>query len=98
MCRFYFVHDLKHTFGRRLRAVDVGLEDRADLLGHKTGRITTHYSAAEIKNLVAAVEAVCQSQQSSATLTLLRRVDSRSSRKSPARQCLVLETGLREAT
>jgi integrase len=49
------VHDLTHTFGRRLRAVGVGLEDRQDLLGHKSGRMTTHYSAAEIGNLLAAV-------------------------------------------
>jgi integrase len=42
------VHDLRHTFDRRLRAVGVGLEDRQDLLGHKSGRMTTHYSAAEI--------------------------------------------------
>ena len=41
------VHDLKHTFGRRLRAAGVSYEDRQDLLGHKSGRITTHYSAAE---------------------------------------------------
>lgn len=27
------VHDLKHTFGRRLRAAGVSLEDRQDLLG-----------------------------------------------------------------
>jgi len=49
------VHDLRHTFGRRLRAASVGLEDRQDLLGHKSGRMTTHYSAAEIGNLLAAV-------------------------------------------
>jgi integrase len=36
------VHDLKHTFGRRLRAAGVSFEDRQDLLGHKSGRITTH--------------------------------------------------------
>ena len=41
------VHDLKHTFGRRLRAAGVSFEDRQDLLGHKSGRITTHYSQAE---------------------------------------------------
>jgi integrase len=35
------VHDLKHTFGRRLRAAGVSFEDRQDLLGHKSGRITT---------------------------------------------------------
>jgi integrase len=44
------VHDLKHTFGRRLRAAGVSFEDRQDLLGHKSGRITTHYSAAELEN------------------------------------------------
>ena len=38
------VHDLKHTFGRRLRAAGVSFEDRQDLLGHKSSRITTHYS------------------------------------------------------
>jgi integrase len=39
------IHHLKHTFGRRLRAAGVSLEDRQDLLGPKYGRITTHYSA-----------------------------------------------------
>jgi hypothetical protein len=45
------VHDLKHTFGRRLRAAGVSFEDRQDLLGHKSQRITTHYSEAELANL-----------------------------------------------
>ncbi len=44
-------HDLKHTFGRRLRAAGVSFEDRQDLLGHRSGRITTHYSSAELQNL-----------------------------------------------
>ena len=35
------VHDLKHTFGRRLRAAGVSFEDRQDLLGHKSARIAT---------------------------------------------------------
>ncbi len=35
------VHDLKHTFGRRLRAAGVSFEDRQDLLGHRSGRITS---------------------------------------------------------
>lgn len=43
------VHDLKHTFGRRLRAAGVTFEDRQDLLGHKSGRVTTHYSAAALR-------------------------------------------------
>jgi integrase len=53
------IHDLKHTFGRRLRAANVSFEDRQDLLGHKSSRITTHYSSAELGNLIAAAEKVC---------------------------------------
>jgi integrase len=53
------VHDLKHTFGRRLRAAGVSFEDRQDLLGHKSARITTHYSMPELQNLIAAANAVC---------------------------------------
>jgi len=45
------VHDLKHTFGRRLRSAGVSYEDRQDLLGHRPGGITTHYSAAELSRL-----------------------------------------------
>ena len=33
------VHDLKHTFGRRLRAAGVSFEDRQDLLGHRSGEL-----------------------------------------------------------
>ncbi len=54
------VHDLKHTFGRRLRAADVRYEERQDLLGHRSGRITTHYSAAELGNLIEAANRVCE--------------------------------------
>lgn len=38
------VHDMRHTFGKRLRALGVSMEDRQDLLGHYAGRMTTHYS------------------------------------------------------
>lgn len=54
------VHDLKHTFGRRLRAAGVSFEDRQDLLGHKSHRITTHYSSAEVTNLIEASNKACQ--------------------------------------
>ncbi len=64
------VHDLKHTFGRRLRAAGVSFEDRQDLLGHKSGRITTHYSAAEIGNLIDAANKVLLSRKTPA-LTVL---------------------------
>ncbi len=66
------VHDLKHTFGRRLRAARVSLEDRQDLLGHKSARITTHYSAAEIRDLIEAANRVCQRQESTLTVGAIR--------------------------
>jgi len=44
------VHDLKHTFGHRLRATGVGFEDRKTLLGYKSDQVTTHHSAPEISN------------------------------------------------
>ena len=34
--------------------------DRQGLLGHKSGRITTHFSAAELRNLIAAANKVCK--------------------------------------
>lgn len=66
------VHDLKHTFGRRLRSAGVSFEDRQDLLGHKSTRITTHYSAGELLNLWRAANTVCEVQEHTPTLTLLR--------------------------
>lgn len=66
------VHDLKHTWGRRLRAAGVPLETRKVLLGHKTSDITTHYSAPELEELIGAANRVCETSRCS------------SSRKSPA--------------
>lgn len=54
------IHDLRHTFGRRLRAAGVGLETRAELMGHASGSVTTHYSAAEIIELARAVDLVAE--------------------------------------
>ncbi|MFH1114887.1 MAG: tyrosine-type recombinase/integrase [Pseudomonadota bacterium] len=68
------VHDLKHTFGRRLRAAGVSFEDRQDLLGHKSTRITTHYSAPEIATLVTAANRVCPEEwQKIGNTTILRK-------------------------
>jgi integrase len=54
------VHDLKHTFGRRLRAAGVPLETRKVLLGHRNGDITSHYSAPELAELLEAANRVCE--------------------------------------
>jgi integrase len=68
------VHDLKHTFGRRLRSAGVSFEDRQDLLGHKSGRVTTHYSAPELINLIQASERVCtRDWHKSGTIVVLKR-------------------------
>lgn len=53
------VHDLRHTFGRRLRAAGVSEEDRMDLLGHRSKSMTTLYSAAEIHHMIEAANTVC---------------------------------------
>ena len=42
-----------------MRAANVNFEDRQDLLGHRSGRITTHYSQAELTNLIEAADSVC---------------------------------------
>ncbi len=52
------VHNLRHTYGRRLRGAGVPLETRKALLGHARGDITTHYSAAELRELLDAAEKV----------------------------------------
>jgi len=86
------VHDLKHTFGRRLRASGVSFEDRQDLLGHRSGRITTHYSAADLSQLIEAANSVCERDGRRPTadgrrpeLVVLRGALKLESRKSHAR-------------
>jgi hypothetical protein len=37
----------------------VSFEDRQDQLGHKSGRITTHYSQAELTSLIETADKVC---------------------------------------
>jgi len=67
------VHDLKHTFGHRLRVAGVSFEDRKILLGHKAQHVTTHYSAPEIGALIAAAEKVCELEaRASPVISLVR--------------------------
>jgi integrase len=66
------IHDLKHTFGRRLRSAGVGFEDRQDLLGHKSNRITTHYSVAELENLIAATNKACDRKLCGTMITVFK--------------------------
>jgi integrase len=66
------IHDLKHTFGRRLRAAGVSFEDRQDLLGHKSARMTTHYSAPELERLIDAAGSVCDRNGVRPELVIMR--------------------------
>ena len=68
------IHDLKHTFGRRLRAGGVPLETRKVLLGHKSGDITTHYSGPELEELLEAANRICGNGfRKSPALVVLRK-------------------------
>ena len=62
----------------------VSFEDRQDLLGHRSGRITTHYSAAEPSRLIEAANRVCEGESGQPELVVLRGALQAGSRKTPA--------------
>lgn len=66
------VHDLRHTFGQRLRDAGVAEEDRALLLGHAIEGMPQHYATATIARLVEAANKV---QETRDRTTLLRVVN-----------------------
>ncbi len=96
------VHDLKHTFGRRLRSAGVSLEDRQDLLGHKSGRITTHYSKPELGNLISAANRVCGDEsRKSPALVIIKRKTAQAPEKQVgglSKKSVVGATGFEPAT
>lgn len=57
------VHNLKHTFGKRLR--DAGVDERSvsDLLHHQPQSITRHYSQPELRRLREYVELIVRKPQ-----------------------------------
>ena len=65
-------------------------EDRQDLLGHRSGRITTHYSAAELSRLFEAANSVCDPDRKRSELVVLRGALQGASRKPPAKAALEL--------
>jgi integrase len=66
------VHDLRHTFGQRLRDAGVSEEDRALLLGHAIEGMPQHYATATVARLVDAANKV---QHTVDRTTLLRVVN-----------------------
>jgi len=66
------VHDLRHTFGHRLRESDVSYEDRQELLGHRSD-ITGHYSSADLVRLKRAVDTITERKNAMPILSLFRQ-------------------------
>jgi integrase len=66
------VHDLRHTFGQRLRDAGVSAEDRALLLGHAIEGMPQHYASATIARLVEMANKVTETRDRT---TLLRVVN-----------------------
>lgn len=54
------IHNLRHTFGQRLRAAGVWEEDRDALLGHSNKSLTQHYATPDIQRLTELAERVTE--------------------------------------
>ena len=63
------VHDLRHTYGQRLRDAGVSNEDRAVLMGHASKTMSEHYATPTIAKLVEMSNQVATTRD---TPTLLR--------------------------
>ncbi|AFI83202.1 tyrosine-type recombinase/integrase [Methylophaga nitratireducenticrescens] len=79
------VHDLRHTFGTRLRALGSSFEDCRDLLGHKPKRTTDIYCQHSITGLLREVEKLCPNAFGGhPKIVLFRKPVGLDSRKIPA--------------
>lgn len=65
------VHDLRHTFGQRLRDAGVPKEDRALLMGHVEQDMPQHYATATIANLVDQANKVMKGEDRTTVLRLI---------------------------
>nr|WP_315401762.1 site-specific integrase [uncultured Duganella sp.] len=66
------VHDLRHTYGQRLRDAGVSKEDRDVLMGHKSESMGEHYATPTIAKLIEMANMVSLTRD---TPTLLRVVN-----------------------
>jgi len=65
------VHDLRHTFGQRLRDAGVQEEDRALLLGHAVQGMPQHYASATLERLLEAANSVLQKRDRTMVLRVV---------------------------
>ncbi len=63
------IHDLRHTFACRLRAVGVSMEDREVLLGHANHSMAGHYASADVGRLLDKANLILNREE---TRTVLR--------------------------
>lgn len=63
------IHDLRHTFACRLRAVGVSMEDREVLLGHANHSMAGHYASADVGRLLNKANLILNREE---TRTVLR--------------------------
>jgi integrase len=68
------VHDLRHTVGMRLREAGVREESISDILWHTRGTMTAHYSVAQVRELLDALNLIAdESNRNNASLEMLFR-------------------------
>ena len=68
------VHDLRHTVGMRLREAGVREETISDILWHSRGTMTAHYSVAQVRELLDALNLITdESNRKNANLEMLFR-------------------------
>jgi integrase len=72
------VHDLRHSFGCRLRAAGVSAEDREALLGHANHSMAGHYASADVGHLLKQANLLLDR---SGTRTVLRVADGQRGRR-----------------
>jgi integrase len=72
------VHDLRHSFGCRLRAAGVCAEDREALLGHANHSMAGHYASADIGHLLKLANLLLDRR---GTRTVLRVADDQRGRR-----------------
>lgn len=68
------VHDLRHTVGMRLREAGVREETISDILWHSRGTMTAHYSVAQVRELLDALNLITdEGSRTNANLEMLFR-------------------------
>jgi integrase len=81
------VHDLRHTVGMRVREAGVREETISDILWHSRRTMTSHYSVAQVRELLDALNLVPdESKRANANLEMLFREKAESLQSSFARK------------